>query len=169
MSLGLAKSVTRLEPHDPAWARQFEQERERLGRVLLDAPCEHIGSTAVPGLAAKPILDLAVGCPADFAGLRQGLEGAGYLYMGDGGDEGGHLFVRESAPEVRTHHLHVVRYAGPQWQGYLALRDLLRRSADARARYEGVKRDLARLHPLDRPAYTDGKTGCITELLRRRR
>ncbi|MEZ4428240.1 MAG: GrpB family protein [Nannocystaceae bacterium] len=126
-----------------------------------------LGSAAAPGLAAKPILDLAVGLPEDvpFASTRALFEARGDLYRGDRGEEGGHVLVWEARPRLRTHHVYMVRLHGPQWRAYLQLRDLLRASAGARARYEQQKRRLAAQHPGDRGAYTAGKDGIVQALL----
>ncbi len=82
----------------------------------------------MPGLDAKSIIDIPVAVPSRQVILQLGdpLRGLGYLYRGDAGGDGGHLFVRESAPEVRTHHLHVVEVNDPQWRQSLLFRDMLR-------------------------------------------
>jgi GrpB-like predicted nucleotidyltransferase (UPF0157 family) len=98
---------------------------------------QHVGSTAVPDLPAKPILDIAAGV-ATFDAIREisrRLARIGYLYRGDHGDAGGHLFVIESAPDIRTIHLHVVQHSGTQWRDYLAFRDLLRHTPAICRRY----------------------------------
>ena len=167
-SLGLQRGIVRLAPPDAAWADAFESERTRLAEALagIAYAIHHVGSTSVPGLTAKPILDLAMGVDeADALVVRPPLEALGYEYRGDGGDDGGHLFVLLSAPQVRTHHLHVVRTGDPQLPRWLRLRDHLRVSASARERYARAKRDLAARHPDDRRAYTEGKTAIIRALL----
>ena len=93
------------------------------------------------------------------------LQASGWIYRGDAGANGGHVFVLEARPWHHVAHLHVVDHGGEQWRNYLQLRDLLRRSPDARARYESVKRQLANEIGDDRKAYTDGKTGIVGELL----
>ena len=84
---------------------------------------------------------------------------------GDAGANGGHVFVLETNPCNRVAHVHVVDYDGEQWRNYLRLRDLLRRSSTARARYESVKQQLASEFGDDRTAYTDGKTNVVNMLL----
>lgn len=166
--LGLRRGVVLLASHDPRWAAAFESERVRLHEALTQIACsiEHIGSTSVAGLIAKPIVDIAIAVErANPLSVREPLEGIGYEYRGDGGDDGGWLFVRESGPSVRTHHVHVVGGGDPQYARWLALRDLMRGDAAARDRYAAAKRELAERHPDDRPAYTEGKTGIIRALL----
>jgi GrpB-like predicted nucleotidyltransferase (UPF0157 family) len=108
-----------------------------------------------------------VGAPAvsEVDELRRALETLGYEYRGDAEDEGGHVFVRETRPGVRTHHLHVVPYGSSQWEAYLVLRDWLRSSAPARAAYQAAKQALAAEHHNNRRAYTAAKAAIIASLL----
>lgn len=119
------------------------------------------------GLLAKPIVDLAVGLSTDrdLDAVTKELEEAGWIYRGDAGDSGGHVFVLEARPWHRVAHLHVVGHGGLQWRNYLRLRDLLRTSPDARHQYEAVKLRLAAEHGDDRLAYTDGKSAVVSSLL----
>ena len=166
--LGLDKEAVELVAYRPEWKRAFLDERERLRKVLhANISIEHVGSTAVPGLPAKPILDIAVGLTSDttLEGIIAAVERLEYIYRGDAGDDGGHVFVRESEPLVRTHHVHVVHLDGPQWRAYLVLRDFLRKSPEARASYAAEKAALALRHPHDRAAYTVGKSEMVSKLL----
>jgi GrpB-like predicted nucleotidyltransferase (UPF0157 family) len=169
--LGLRYGTVDLTPHDTRWAAAFVEEAALLEGAVGGWACriEHIGSTAVPGLLAKPILDIAVGIPVGMAvaPVVEAIAAVGYEYRGDARDQGGHLLVRESAPQVRTHHVHVVDLDGAQWTAYLAFRTLLRTSPEARAKYERSKRDLAAAHPDDRRRYTAGKVDVIQSLLSR--
>jgi GrpB-like predicted nucleotidyltransferase (UPF0157 family) len=99
----------------------------------------------VTGLAAKPILDLAVRLRElpNVSDVIERLCSLGLEYRGDKRDRGGHLFVSYSAPGLSTAHVHVVTYADPAWSRYLAFRDLLRRDEGAREAYERAKRELA--------------------------
>ncbi len=109
---------------------------------------EHIGSSAVVGLLAKPIVDLAVGSTDDaqWRDIRARLEALDWIYRGDAGDEGGHVFVLDAREWFRVAHLHVVLHEGMQWQNYLRFRDRLRSDPAARARYEDTKLVLASRH-----------------------
>ena len=131
---------------------------------------QHVGSTAVPGLVAKPILDIAVAVHAKDAIPRviARLVALGYIDRGDGGSDGGHLCVWEPEPDVRTVHVHVVEEADPQWRDYLFFRDRLRADEGARRRYDETKRRLAATHPHDRRAYGAGKEELIEGVLRGR-
>jgi GrpB-like predicted nucleotidyltransferase (UPF0157 family) len=129
---------------------------------------EHVGSTSVDGLVAKPIVDLAVGIEAsqEFDPVRSWLERDGWIYRGDAGGEGGHVFVVESQPWFRVAHVPVVPFAGEQWVNYLRHRELLRESAAARQAYETTKLQPANTVGNDRMAHTDGKTDGKTDVVR---
>ena len=128
---------------------------------------QHVGSTAVIGLLAKPIIDLAVGLDdgLPLAHLERVLPESGWEYRGDAGDDGGHLFVLETAPLVRVAHLHGVAHEGTQWRRYLMLRSRLRDDEAARAAYEATKLRLVAEHGDDRVAYTEGKTATVRDIL----
>lgn len=169
MSLGLSSGTVRLAPSDPAWAAGFAAERARVLAALggLPVAVEHVGSTAVPGLPAKPILDLLAGRPAGnaLAPYVAALTAAGYHYRGEYGIPGRHYFVRDAPDGCRTHHLHLVEHGGEFWRSHLAFREYLRRVPDRAAAYATLKRDLATRHPHDRAAYTEGKSAFIAETL----
>lgn len=167
--LGLKYGTVELTPYTEEWERAFLEERARLGEALSDMPCEieHVGSTAVPGLCAKPILDIAIGVPtgASLEPVFPALERLGYEYRGDAGSAGGHVFVRGYSPLVRTYHLHLVSRDDPQWERYLLLRDFLRQNPEACKAYLDEKRALANRYPANRMAYTDGKDEIVRRLL----
>lgn len=167
--LGLDYNTVRLERTTGQWLTVGSQLRDHVERCLgpLVPGVEQIGSSAVPDLLAKPIVDLAVGLPPDhdFPEVVATLERAGWIYRGDAGDDGGHVFVLETRPWHRVAHLHAVEHDGGQWRNYLRFRDLLRSNHEARARYEASKLHLAAQHRNDRKAYTDGKTEVVGALL----
>jgi GrpB-like predicted nucleotidyltransferase (UPF0157 family) len=167
--LGLAYGQVRLVEGDPGWPRAFERLAAELRAALgkLSVAVEHVGSTAVPGLVAKPILDLAIGLApaADPDSVISALEPLGYEFRGDKGDTGGLLFVLEDRPAHRLAHLHVVPYGGGKWCQYLAFRDRLRIDPDARAAYAEVKRSLGDQFAGDRQAYNAGKAAFVAGLL----
>lgn len=157
-----------LVEYDPSWARLFEEERARLTAVFdrNAIAIEHIGSTSVPGLSAKPIVDVLVGLGELDVTAEQILAMAelAYEYLGEHGLPG-RLFFRK---HPRTHHVHVVEYDGIHWQRQLAFRDALRNDADERRRYEAFKRRLAAEgHP--REVYAELKTPFIREVEARAR
>ena len=157
----------RMVEHDPAWAEQAAAELERVAAALGEVAVrlEHVGSTAVPGLAAKPILDLqlAVAALEPRSRYAEPLGRLGYLFVPDPESPDFHLFAKP--PErPRTHHLHVCA-AGSHHEGrHLAVRDFLRAHHGDAARYGQLKRELARRHPQDRLAYIAGKERYLAEL-----
>lgn len=167
--LGLDNQRLRLGRTDERWVLAGARLRDHVAALLGDvvAGVEQIGSSSVVGMLAKPIVDLAVGVTADqaLAPVQQRLEADRWVYRGDAGEQGGHVFVLEARPSHRVAHVHVVAVDGEQWRNYLLLRDLLRRDATARARYEAVKQRLAAEVGDDRVAYTDGKTAVVRQLL----
>ena len=169
VGLGLDYDSLLLDRTTPAWvdagARLRGEVADRLGGF--GAGVEQIGSSSVQGLLAKPIVDLAIGLTAgqDLTPVRERLVSVGWIYRGDSGAQGGHVFVLESAPGRRVAHAHVVEHLGEQWHNYLRLRDLLRRSAGARQRYEETKLRLVNDVADDRAAYTEGKTQIVASLL----
>jgi GrpB-like predicted nucleotidyltransferase (UPF0157 family) len=155
--------------HDPSWAALFEEERARLAAAFdgRAAGIEHIGSTSVPGLCAKPIVDILVGLRelSLSSAEIEAMQRLGYEYLGEFGLPG-RLYFRKGEP--RTHHVHVVTYGGDHWERHIAFRDTLRSNPEERRRYDELKRRLAAEgHP--REAYTEMKTPFIREVEARAR
>ncbi|MGH9410734.1 MAG: GrpB family protein [Vicinamibacterales bacterium] len=146
--------------YDPAWPALFREERRELQRVLapwLAGSIEHIGSTAVPGIAAKPVIDIMAGV-SSLEASRPAIEAAAtlrYCYFPYQPDLE-HWFCKPS-PALRTHHLHLVPVGSAQWVRPIAFREYLRVHSDVAAEYEELKRGLALRFRLDREAYTDAK------------
>ena len=168
----MKRHTVRVVDHDPSWSALFAKERESLHRTLGDlaADVQHVGSTAVPGLPAKPILDIALAVRVlDLVPhIVEQLTRIGYIYRGDGGDDGGHLFIRESEPDIRTVHVHVVEQSTTQWKNYLLFRELLRDDTNVRKRYTDIKKDLAKRFCDDRKSYTAAKDEFIQGVLKER-
>jgi GrpB-like predicted nucleotidyltransferase (UPF0157 family) len=170
-ALGLPYGRVRLETERAAeWARAYERIAAAIRQALGDtaAGIEHVGSTAVPGMLAKPIIDIAVGMrPGEtvVAEPRARLEPLGFIHRGDLGSQGGVLFVLETAPLHRIAHVHVVTYGDDSWVRYLGFRDRLRRDPAARGSYLRLKRTLAGRFPEDRAAYTAGKNRFVSAML----
>jgi DNA-binding LacI/PurR family transcriptional regulator/GrpB-like predicted nucleotidyltransferase (UPF0157 family) len=156
-----------LHEHDPGWAVTFAEHRERILRAVgpLDVRVEHIGSTSVPGLAAKPIVDLVVVVPdiTDECAYLDPLLGAGYELRVR---EPGHRLVRTPARDV---HVHVYERGATAVADYLLLRDRLRSDPDDRALYEGTKRALLSGTWDDMNDYADAKTDVIRAVMARAR
>ena len=164
-----------LRPYDARWAGKGRTERDRLAELMapwLVDGVEHVGSTAVPGLAAKPIIDLMAsvrdpGTVVDQVGER--LAGDGWCYVPPELDQRPwrRFFVKpDAAGQHRIAHLHVIRAGHPRWAEQIAFRDALRGDGGLVRRYAGLKREFAARHPADREAYTAAKTEFVTEVLR---
>ncbi|MGZ3333651.1 MAG: GrpB family protein [Gemmatimonadaceae bacterium] len=170
MTLGLESGMVRLEPYDPAWPGLFAAEAERLQKLFAAAGLvvmlEHTGSTAIPGLASKPVLDIlggyAEGTPvAEYIDV---LTAAGYVHRGEQGVPGREFFRRGNP---RSYHLHLTRIDGPFWRDHLTFRNRLRAENTLRDAYAALKQDLAARFPRDREAYIEGKGAFVNDILRR--
>jgi GrpB-like predicted nucleotidyltransferase (UPF0157 family) len=151
-------------PYDLSWPARFEEEKVLLETVIGDqvtGGVHHVGSTAVPGLDAKPVIDILVGVH-DLPSSRacfQPLATLGYLYAPYHESEM-HWFCKPD-PSHRTHHLHLMPTGSERYLDELAFRDILRARPDVASRYAAVKRSLATRYTHDREAYTEGKTSFI--------
>ena len=165
--LGLQSGTVQVVAYDDRWPELFRAESSRLLQASGDLPLslEHIGSTAVPGLCAKPVLDILAGHPGTIAALAYvpPFQRAGYEHRGDGGIPG-HQFFRRGQP--RAYHIHLVEKDGQLWRQYVAFRDYLRTNVDAAQQYAELKQALAARFPRDREAYIEGKAAFVTEALR---
>lgn len=156
--------------YDPRWVEAFRLERQvvcdALAPWLAGIP-EHIGSTAVPGLAAKPIIDIMapVRSLEESRAAIAAAEGAGYVFFPYRA-EVMHWFCKPS-PAVRTHHLHLVPMGSRLWNERLAFRDVLRADENLRMEYRNLKIKLASKYSHDRDGYTDAKAPFIHQVLER--
>ena len=166
--LGLESGVVRVVAYDPEWAALFREESASIDAMLrkhnVVAVLEHIGSTSVPGLAAKPILDTLVGVEGavDFAPATTALGEAGYSYRGEQGIPGRHFFRRGNP---RQYHVHLVVRESDLWRDYLAFCDHLRTHSDRMMEYAALKYALAARYPRDRESYIDGKAEFVRRIL----
>ena len=160
---GREKREIAIVDYDAAWPGKFEHERDRVRRALgpVALRIEHIGSTAVPGLAAKPIIDvlLTLEDPEDELAFVWRLESAGYELRVR---EPGHRMFRTPSRDV---HVHVWADKHPEVERYLSFRDQLRRSPEDRLAYERLKRDLATREWSDVNEYADAKSGLIAAIV----
>lgn len=159
-----------LVPYDPAWPGHFAAERARLLELFADALREvvHIGSTAVPGLPAKPIIDLMAGVDslADADALMAPLLEAGYVTSAEfNAALTDRRWLMRHAEGRRTHHLHLVVHDGRLWRERLAFRTALRADPALAERYALLKAELAARHPDDREAYTRAKGAFVRAVL----
>ena len=151
-------------PYDPSWVDKFESEKASLEQLLAPwrkGPIEHVGSTAVPGLCAKPVIDIMAGVHT-LEESRPAIAAAtalGYCYAPYQADL--EHWLCKPSPAFRTHHLHLIPVGSPQWLRPMAFRDYIRAHSEIALEYEALKRQLAEKHPLDREAYTEGKRAFI--------
>lgn len=163
-------------PYDPEWPRLFIEEKEYLLEFLpreLIGRIEHFGSTAVPGLAAKPIVDMLVEVTSLEEARRRIvpiLESLGYDYFwrptwGDDTPPFYAWFIKRDSRGKRTHHIHMVESHFEHWERLL-FRDYLAKHPDVAGEYQRLKIRLAAEHPSDRVAYTKGKTDFIARVMK---
>jgi GrpB-like predicted nucleotidyltransferase (UPF0157 family) len=153
--------------YDPAWRREFETEARHIARALGDSVVRihHIGSTAIPGIYAKPIIDflLEVDDIVRLDGRSSALEALGYEAKGEYGIPGRRYFRKNNTSGVRTHQVHAFEVGSKEIERHLAFRDYMIAHPEAAKRYGELKRRLARAHPNDMQAYMDGKDAFIKE------
>jgi GrpB-like predicted nucleotidyltransferase (UPF0157 family) len=168
--------------YDPVWPAQFAEEAALMRAALGDSvvAVEHFGSTAVPGLSAKPIIDLLVAVRSLLEARTRAvpaLEALGYAYWADDPAPDRLFFVKGLVPGSRTHHVHIVDLTASQdprlgeftFADRLLFRDYLRAHLDEAQRYANLKRELAARFPDDREAYTEGKTDYVDSVMQKTR
>ena len=163
--LGFRWDEVRLCEWTPRWTELFEAEAARLRAACSHAVIEHVGSTAMPDLPAKPIIDILVGVareqPDEDVAV---LDSLGYRPHSEK-DRGDRIFLWLGEGDVSRYHVNVTHVGSDTWRSLLRLRELLRSDLRARARYEAEKRALATQHRNDRLAYLAAKSHVIRELL----
>jgi GrpB-like predicted nucleotidyltransferase (UPF0157 family) len=155
-------------PHDPRWKVAFEDEAKAIKQAFCNTPVHlhHIGSTAIPGILAKPIIDLLgiVSKLAEADGNARGLESLGYEAMGEYGIEGRRYFRKIASDGTRTHHLHVFQYGSSHAERHLAFRDYLIEHSELAKEYSFVKQRLTQGENPTWEAYMDGKDPFISRV-----
>ncbi len=165
--VGLDRTQVRLEPYHPEWPEYYRTERARLSRAIGDSVFrfEHVGSTAVDGVPAKPVIDiLAVVDTLPAASIVDPLETAGYELRAENDDR---LFFAKGPEDDRTHYLHVAETRSEYAIEMVAFRDHLRENPDTATAYASLKRSLAERFPDGRDSYTEHKSEFIRALLDR--
>ncbi|MFQ5551719.1 MAG: GrpB family protein [Gemmatimonadales bacterium] len=168
-ALGLPSGHATVVPYDDRWAALFQEAAAELRRTLGDRilEIEHVGGTSVPGLAAKPILDILIGVPDLQRALHlvPDLQRVRYEYRPDEEIPDRHFFRRRTA-DLRTHHLSLAEPTSRHYRITLVFRDALRADADLAQEYGALKLALAERFPRDREAYSKGKTDFVMRVLR---
>ncbi|WP_261566681.1 GrpB family protein [Frankia gtarii] len=166
-----ADQTVHIVTYDPAWLAQFAEQQDRLRTVLapwLAGTIEHIGSTAVAGLPAKPVIDLLAPVRSfdEARSAIPALEADGWLFWPDDPCRRYRLWFLRPRPDARTHHLHVVEHGHPHATALLAFRDALRADPGLRQDYADLKKHLAGEHHDNRNAYTNAKSDFVDQVLR---
>ncbi|CAM3867373.1 GrpB family protein [Alkalicoccus chagannorensis] len=158
----------KLHPYDPTWKEMFLREKEALEAVFKGAAViEHIGSTAIPAMRAKPVIDIAAGVDnvEKIETHRARIENIGYTFVEHEAFPE-RRFFRKGTWRAGTHHLHVYEWESEPWRRQLLFRDYLLRHPEVRQQYEEIKQLAAIAHPHDRQAYTESKSSFIASVLR---
>lgn len=164
--LGLPRGVVELVPYRQAWPLLYEQEKQRIlaaiGEHVLDV--QHVGSTAIPGIVAKPILDIGIAVPRfrKAAICIPPMEKLGYRYRGELGIPYRHYFVRG---EPRSYQVHMLERDGPEWERMLLFRDFLCAHPEVTQAYAELKLSLAASYRHDVERYTDEKGPFIEKVI----
>ena len=157
-------------PYDPKWKSDFENIRREIESAIGDliVGIEHVGSTSVEGLSAKPCIDIDVVIKdySVFDEVIEKLEAIGYIHEGNLGIENREAFKYLDKPHLKTHHLYVCPQQSEELYRHITFRDFLRRTPEAVKRYSAVKEKAAQLFPNDIEKYIAYKSPCIEELYR---
>ena len=155
-------------PYDAAWKAEFEKIKNEIEGALgaLAVRTEHVGSTSVEGLSAKPCIDLDVVIKdySSFEEVKEKLAKIGYIHEGDLGIEGREAFDYADKPHLMKHHLYVCPHSSEELRRHIAFRDFLRSNPEAAQKYGKVKETAAELFPDDIDRYMSYKSHCIEEL-----
>ena len=158
-------------PHDPRWRDAFEAEAKHVTAALGEnvVAIHHIGSTAIPDIHAKPVIDLLVEVRdvTEVDGRSSAMESLGYEVMGEYGIPGRRYFRKDNREGVRTHNIHAFEAGSAEAERHLAFRDYMVAHPEDAQRYGELKRKLAEEHPQSMDGYMDGKDGFIKEMDRR--
>jgi GrpB-like predicted nucleotidyltransferase (UPF0157 family) len=155
-------------PHDPNWQRAFLAESPHLASALGDNVVNiyHIGSTSIPTIYAKPIIDILIEVE-DLAKVDERdreIGSLGYIGMGEHGIVGRRFFRKDNSEGMRTHHIHTFETGSPQIDRHLAFRDYLISHPETALEYSKLKQQLAQKYPTDIQSYMDGKAEFISEV-----
>lgn len=167
--IGLDKNKVKLVKYNKKWETLFKETKQQLTDLIGDyvIDIQHIGSTAVINIKkAKPIIDVAIQVENfnNLEKIQSILEDHKYTFVGDPVGKGGRLFIKYSAPNIATHHIHIIKKGDPQWHGFISFRDKLNNNKSLREKYIKLKMKLKLSHN-NRKDYTDGKSSFIEETL----
>lgn len=169
-SLGLKRGTVELLDHDKNWETIAQNTMIILKKILKEEiiAIEHIGSTAISTIKAKPIIDLVVGVNdlSKIIQFNEQLEQANILYRGPEHENQLLYVMTDFENDTRTHHIHVVKYQSIEWENYLYFRDTLNQNKDIALEYQQLKENLSKQYRNDRISYTLGKQAFIDQILK---
>ena len=168
---GVEWMKVRLLEHDPVWSEEFLHAKQLILKIWTDnvQDIQHVGSTSIHGISAKPILDIGV-VLRDFRKMdMEAMEKQGYRYMGPRNEAGDrHLFIlyveQGEHKEIALQHIHCYPMGSDDFKALVGFRDYLNEHPDEAAEYDALKRELATKYANDRFAYSDGKKGFIEKI-----
>lgn len=166
--VGLPKNLVNVYPHSEEWSVLFEKEKINVCNCIKEyvIDIQHVGSTSIRGIYAKPIIDIVVAINdlKDGFKLIEDLEYIGYHFKGSLG-KSNRFFFWKGNEDNNTHNLHIVQYGDKNWDNLILFRDFMNNHSDYRDKYCSLKLDLANKYKNDRDAYTKGKTKFVIDVI----
>lgn len=165
--LGVKQNHVVLVPHDEVWADEYETTKKILVSILGDnaITLHHVGSTAIKGILAKPILDIAVEVEKIESLNIAGMEASGYEWCGDRAVKGDYLFVKRQSGDISMHHIHCYPKGSGSLKAAVLFCDYLNHNPHCARQYNELKEKLAARYPDDRASYTNGKSDFIERII----
>ena len=167
--MGLKVGTVKIEKYNLNWKKMFDDEKERLETIFGDIAIEieHVGSTSIEGLSAKPIIDIAVGLNslADFEKVKYYFENELYSIKSDSVKD--EILVRKGREENRTHFIHIMELNSQRYKDTIIFRDYLKKHKDVLKKYEELKKDLAIKYANNREMYSASKNDFIKEVIKK--
>lgn len=166
--IGLDKNLVTVYPYDPTWPMEYKKEEKILNELLedFDVRIEHVGSTSIPGLSAKPIIDIAVGAKTkeELFAVADRLGEAGYD-MQDSYERKGEVLARKGAPECRTHYIHIQLLGSEYWNEFIYFKRYMLDHPESVKEYQKLKEELSVKYADERKKYTASKDEFISNIL----
>lgn len=166
--IGLNKDEVQISPYDETWKEEFEKEKRILQNALknYDVVIEHVGSTALPGLSAKPIIDIAIGTKdkETLFELEKVMIDNGYDVLNEY-EKKGEILARKGPPEKRTHYIHMQIIGSEYWNEFMYFKKYMLEHPEEIKKYEQLKNTLSKQYQNDRKKYTKGKNEYISGIL----
>ena len=168
--MGLKMGTVKVEEYNSNWKNEFEQEKKILKEIFKDIAItiEHVGSTSIEGLSAKPIIDIAVSVSKleDFEQVREYFINSNNYSVKEENSQD-EILVRKGTPECITHFIHVMEYESERYKNVILFRDYLRKNVEEKNEYEKLKKELAEKYKDDRKMYTASKNDFIQKILQK--